>query len=182
MPSPAVAALKALAAALPPTPTPDEVLTAGEAVAAAALESAASVPGRAVTQYLRHHLGGLPPEIRRQVRDCALAVLDREAPGRGKRGPAAAVVAEPAHYSLKVAALRLGLDEKRLRQMIRYPQWRRALGWPRCVDGVEWRFPIAAVDQPARCVGLPTTEPPHALPAWCLRVEDVDDLTQFPAL
>jgi hypothetical protein len=172
------------AAALPSQPSEEQLHQAAEVVALAALESAKSVPGRAITRLIAHHFGSHSPDVRERVRHAALAVLDREAPDRRGSGDTSSGTAAPRtlYWPLGRFAVAIGLSEKRVRLMLRYPQWRRAWGWPRCWNGVDFWFLISAVEHPESSSNLDPVEPLHALPTWCLRVDQVSDMSEFPEI
>lgn len=195
---PAVPEIRRAAAALPPTPTPEDLIAIAELIGQVALAAAAArararaalgnqapriVPGRAVTQLVRHHLQDLAEDVREQVRGAALAVIRRDVPpvataGEGVMSPG--LIPRP-EYDLREAATRLRRTVRELLAMLKWPQWRRAFGWPRCLDGdKDWLFRATAIDDPESVAGAGHLEPPHHLPGWCLRVGDVADLDDFP--
>ena len=189
--------LRRAADALPPSPTPEDLRAVGEIVGLLAMESAAirararvamgdlaprPTPGRAVTQLVRHHLRQHSNSVREQVRQAALAVIRREGPesvmsGSGASAPGQAHREE---FDLREAAARLRRTVRELLAMLKWPQWRRALGWPRCLDGDrDWLFRASAIDNPESVTGAGHLEPPHHLPRWCVRPDDVADLNEF---
>lgn len=140
-------------------------------------------PGRAVTQLVRHHLQGHSDSVRKQVREVALAVIRREMPQDGINGSGAGAPGQTPRdeYDLREAAARLRRTARELLAMLKWPQWRRALGWPRCLDGdKDWLFRASAINNPESVAGAGHLEPPHHLPRWCVSAGDVADLNEFP--
>jgi hypothetical protein len=140
-------------------------------------------PGRAVTQLVRHHLREHSDSVREQVRQAALAVIRREVPQGGMNGSAAGAPGQAPReeYDLREAAARLRRTARELLAMLKWPQWRRALGWQRCIDGdKDWLFRASAIDNPESVAGAGHLEPPHHLPRWCVLPADVADLNVFP--
>jgi hypothetical protein len=169
------------AAALPPNASQEAISDAAEIVARCARESATKVPGRAVTQYIRHHFGDRPPDVRDKLRASALEAIRREKKLSGSIVVSATSLLEaPAYCTLRVAALRYGLEERVLHRMMKWPQHRRAFGWPRSFDGDTFHFLISAIENPDSIAGLGAIEPSHNLPSWCYRVEDVESMDKFP--
>lgn len=195
---PSILELRRAAAALPPDPSPGDLLAFGEVVGGFALDAAATrtrnraalgdlaprtTPGRSVTQLVRHHLAEHPEHVREQVRRAALAVVRREASqgGAGALRVSTAHPSSPSEYDLRETAVRMRRTVRELRGMLKWPQWRRALGWPRCLDGdKDWIFRATAIEDPESVAGAGCVEPPHHLPSWCLRTADVADLKVFP--
>lgn len=99
---------------------------------------------------------------------------DSRAAGRGLE--ARALGAE--WVTLDEAATLLGVTTKWLRRALIWPQFRRSLGWPRCLDGHQmWRFPRAALDSgTSHAFGstVPDREPLHGLPPGHRRQDEID--------
>lgn len=170
--------LRSSAARLAPNPTKQDLIQIGEMIAHAAVRTAPEARGRSVALYVRHHLAGrLSVSDQAAVRRIAMDVIARDTPPRAPRE-------EPAqlYVTLKCAARLLGLDERIVRDLLRYPQYRRAWGWPRCWDGRSWSFRLDAIEHPERYAQLPPHEPPHNLPSWCLAVHEVENMDVFPNL
>jgi hypothetical protein len=170
--------LRSSVASLPPNPTKRDLVQIGEMIASAAVRSAPEARGRSVALYVRHHLAKrLSENDQAAVRRIAMDAIERDTPPPVPRE-------EPAHLyvTLKHAARLLGLDERVVRDLLRYPQYRRAWSWPRCWDGKSWFFRLDAIEHPERYAQLPPLEPPHNLPGWCLAVNDVENMDVFPTL
>jgi hypothetical protein len=142
------------------------------------MQTAPKARGRSIALYVRHHLSGrLTSKDQADVRRVATEVIERDA-----GAPLTPDEPPQLYVILEVAAQLLAIEPSTVLNMLRYPQFRRAWGWPRTWDGLTWRFRLDALQHPERYAALEPVEPPHNLPAWCLRVADVADMDVFPDL
>jgi len=175
---PLTSLLQTLADALPPVPTAAEI----DAVAAvlARLASERPTPRKSLALLDRHHLRRLSAAIRLLLKGRALEIIHSQAP---QHAPHVDIVT-PGWVDLDTAATLLGLPVKHLLDRLRYPQCRRAWGWPRCIDGSRrWSFPLDAISGAASAAvlaSMPMVEPPHGLPVWAKRVDEVN-MVEWPA-
>lgn len=151
--------------------TPQETQQAAEDLAAFAL--GARHPNMTAAALIKHRYGHLRASQRAELRQTTYRLIrERLAEDSKARAPG------PEWVTLDEAATLLGVTTKWLRRALIWPQFRRSLGWPRCLDGHQmWRFPRAALDSgTSHAFGstIPDREPLHGLPPGHRRQDEMD--------
>lgn len=166
-----------LATGLPPNPAPRQLQPLARAIAERAM--AKSVPARSIKQFVQIHLPHIDEAGRAQVRSLAGEYLAEMLPPEAAEAPP---LAANEWVSLDEAAIILGLPKAWIQQKLAHPEYRRMWGWPRCIDGKQWRFARSAIGTASAgdAPHFSAVEPPHFLPSWCKRVDEVDTSCKSP--